>query len=845
MHTLSPTTANKFVVTAPLASPRDRSIAIIDPAVPNYAHLVAGITAETDVYVLDADQDAIAQISQILAARQEISSLHIVTHGSPNTLHFSNTYLSSATLDRYTAKLQSWATALTDNADILLYGCNVAADLAEQSPVTRSKSSNFLVRLAELTRANIAASKNLTGSAVLGGDWELEVTIGKVHSDLAFRAETLASYPDVLDDDDDDDNDDDGRVSFGTGSTSVSSSVVVDLSGKIVVGGYAFIGGSVTSDFTLVRYNADRTLDTTFGVQGKIIVDLGGDDKSNAVAIDATGRIFVAGYTMISGKTSFALTCYKADGTLDTSFGTSGKLLADFGSSSDVGYSLKVDAQGRVLLVGTTLINGKRDIAVVRYTSTGQLDSSFGTTGKVTTDLGDDDEGKSITIDANGKILVAGTTIVNGQRDFTVVRYDASGNLDTSFGTGGKFTTDLGGDDDARSLTIELSGKILIGGTININGSNDTAIVRLTPDGKLDTSFGVSGKLIRDYGGNDEINGIALDASGKLVLAGVVGSTAGNNLGLVGYSNATTTKRCGCDVNGDGTADVIWFGGGIAKVWLMDGFQVKNTVDLPKPQGRWQISGLADFNGDGKADAIYRHGRNGRVRIVLTDGENEIGTLNLPKLKGRMRIGAVADFNDDGKADLICRDNRSGKTQLWQMDDEGEVIKINLPRAKGKQWSIEGTGDFNGDGQSDILWFDSRVGKARIWYLDDTRVSSSAVLPIMGREWQVKGVGDINGDNTTDIVFQNEETGAGQVWLLNANGYKAVDLPTSGYQVQNAIDLNGDGQAEVLWRDAETGASGAWYMKSTLQTSLSVSNWQEIKLSASISSQFQSTPGTR
>jgi uncharacterized delta-60 repeat protein len=677
---------------------------------------------------------------------------------------------------------------------------------------------------------------------------------------------------------------------------------VVDLSGKIVVGGYAFIGGSVTSDFTLVRYNADRTLDTTFGVQGKIIVDLGGDDKSNAVAIDATGRIFVAGYTMISGKTSFALTCYKADGTLDTSFGTSGKLLADFGSSSDVGYSLKVDAQGRVLLVGTTLINGKRDIAVVRYTSTGQLDSSFGTTGKVTTDLGDDDEGKSITIDANGKILVAGslvlngqrdftvvrydasgtldtsfgtggkvttdcgsdddqsksitidangkilvagTTIVNGQRDFTVVRYDASGNLDTSFGTGGKFTTDLGGDDDARSLTIELSGKILIGGTININGSNDTAIVRLTPDGKLDTSFGVSGKLIRDYGGNDEINGIALDASGKLVLAGVVGSTAGNNLGLVGYSNATTTKRCGCDVNGDGTADVIWFGGGIAKVWLMDGFQVKNTVDLPKPQGRWQISGLADFNGDGKADAIYRHGRNGRVRIVLTDGENEIGTLNLPKLKGRMRIGAVADFNDDGKADLICRDNRSGKTQLWQMDDEGEVIKINLPRAKGKQWSIEGTGDFNGDGQSDILWFDSRVGKARIWYLDDTRVSSSAVLPIMGREWQVKGVGDINGDNTTDIVFQNEETGAGQVWLLNANGYKAVDLPTSGYQVQNAIDLNGDGQAEVLWRDAETGASGAWYMKSTLQTSLSVSNWQEIKLSASISSQFQSTPGTR
>ena len=163
------------------------AIAFIDRQVADYQSLIAGVTPGTEVVVLDGKRDAIDQITEILALRTNIDSLHIVSHGTPGRLQLGSGSLSLDNLDAYSEKLQQWRSALTPGADILIYGCNVALSAIA-----------FIQRIAQLTNTNVAASKNLTGSAAKGGDWKLETTTGKIAASLAFRPEVLAAYSHVL-----------------------------------------------------------------------------------------------------------------------------------------------------------------------------------------------------------------------------------------------------------------------------------------------------------------------------------------------------------------------------------------------------------------------------------------------------------------------------------------------------------------------------------------------------------------------------------------------------------------------------------------------------------------------
>jgi hypothetical protein len=223
-----------------------KSIAFIDTKVQNYQSLVAGVTPGTEVVVLDGDKDAIDQITQILADRTNIESIHIISHGTPGSLQLGKTGLSVDNLETYSQQLQEWRSAFTDSADILIYGCNVASgpragatvrqgfkppshsesrlkptgknsfiqssleDLrhetgnsfpggtGEQARDLEIDGLAFIQRIAQLTNTNVAASKNLTGSAAKGGDWKLEATTGEINTPLVFAEEVLAGYEYVL-----------------------------------------------------------------------------------------------------------------------------------------------------------------------------------------------------------------------------------------------------------------------------------------------------------------------------------------------------------------------------------------------------------------------------------------------------------------------------------------------------------------------------------------------------------------------------------------------------------------------------------------------------------------------
>ncbi|MEG4312951.1 DUF4347 domain-containing protein, partial [Microcoleus sp. AT10_D2] len=161
------------------------SIAFIDSALPDSQTLHNGIAAGTEVITLDAARDGVEQITEALANRSNIKSIHIISHGRPASLLLGAIDLNLTNLKTYAKQLQRWSRSLGDSGEILLYGCDVAAG---------EKGANFVQQLSQLTKAKIAASRSPIGSSAKGGDWELDYTTGAVSSGLAIGPTTRATY---------------------------------------------------------------------------------------------------------------------------------------------------------------------------------------------------------------------------------------------------------------------------------------------------------------------------------------------------------------------------------------------------------------------------------------------------------------------------------------------------------------------------------------------------------------------------------------------------------------------------------------------------------------------------
>ncbi|MFB8796764.1 MAG: DUF4347 domain-containing protein [Microcoleus sp.] len=165
-----------------------KQIIFVDSSVQDYQSLIYNAD-RAQIFILNENLSAIEQITNALANQKDIKAIHILSHGSPGSVTLGTEALNSNNLENFNTKLKQWGKALTQNADILLYGCEVAAGETGQ---------NFLKRLSEITGADIAASANLTGSAELGGDWNLEVKTGPIEATVPFNAKALKTYSGVL-----------------------------------------------------------------------------------------------------------------------------------------------------------------------------------------------------------------------------------------------------------------------------------------------------------------------------------------------------------------------------------------------------------------------------------------------------------------------------------------------------------------------------------------------------------------------------------------------------------------------------------------------------------------------
>lgn len=315
-----------------------------------------------------------------------------------------------------------------------------------------------------------------------------------------------------------------GKATLGIGpDADYAYAVAIQADGKIIVAGSSNDAGN--ANFALVRSLPDGTPDAAFGTDGKVTTDFnGGPDTAVSVAIQSDGKIVVAG-----SATGFGVARYHSDGTLDPTFNSTGKVTTSFPGNSANAAKVLVQGDGKIVAAGYVHNGTDNDFALVRYNSDGTLDTSFNATGRVLTDLGDNDVIQSMALQSNGKIVVAGFTSTGGSPHSALARFNSDGTLDTTFNTSGiVIATLLSPLDVLSSVAIQPDGKIVAAGYSITNGLDfDILVVRYHGDvatgtpGTPDLSFASVGHLfIASASGDDVTNGLSLTSEGKILIGG-------------------------------------------------------------------------------------------------------------------------------------------------------------------------------------------------------------------------------------------------------------------------------------------------------------------------------------
>ena len=450
-----------------------------------------------------------------------------------------------------------------------------------------------------------------------------------------------------------------GMISADLGGSNDVFAIAIQSDGKMVAVGAATNGND--DDFAVVRINPDGTPDTTFGGgTGRVLTDFANwSDSAAGVAIQSDGKIVVAG-TAGNGVTSdFAVARYNADGSPDTTFNGTGKVITSFtvpfpGVGDSSASSLVLQSDGKIVVAGHAQNGTDIDFAVARYHGNistgapGTLDTTFNGTGKILTSFGGEEFITSMALQPNGKILVAGQATIGGGIDSALARYDSNGALDTSFNGTGKLIASLGADIDAiNAIALRPDGKIIAAGVV-LNGTNYGFVVaRFHGDiatgapGALDTTFNGTGKVITAVGtGDDYASGVALQGDGKIV---------------VGGSSFNGTKRVFTVLrhNADGSLDATFRGTGVATADFGTGQEGASCIAL---QGDGKIVAAGAMSANFHDFAIARFlGDGAAINVQRPPGANVfdgIGAVQFPGVLPGANASVTFTIQNTGTANL-------------------------------------------------------------------------------------------------------------------------------------------------------------------------------------------------
>ncbi len=618
--------------------------------------------------------------------------------------------------------------------------------------------------------------------------------------------------------------DSDGKVTTTFGGNDYAYAMAIQSDGKIVAAGYTSIGNG---DFALIRYNTNGGLDTAFDSDGKVTTDFaGGTDYAYGLAIQSDGKIVAAGYAANSDNDDFALAQCNTNGGLDTAFGTSGVTTTNIAGGSDQALSVAIQSDGKLVVVGNAE-NG--DFNIVRYNADGSLDATFDTDGIATTDFNNaEDHATSVTIQSNGKIVVAGYVYDGGDYDFALARYNTDGSLDTTFGTGGKVVTGLAGYDDfAYSMVILQNDAIVVAGnSYNSSGNSDFALARYDADGTLDEDdFGAGGFVLTDFGGYDDFaKAAAIQSDGKIVVAG-------------GSSNGTHSEFVLARYNADGTPDDDFGVDGLATVLFAGSSNIAYAVAI-QSDGKIVAAGsvydgsdydfaLARCNANGTPDAGFS--ANGMTTADYAGGNVYANALSIQSdgkivISGSASNGGNNDFalaryetNGDldtvfGAAGLVTTDFHLGSDCAYGMaiQSDGKIVAV------GQAYNGIQSNDFAlarylpGVVETTVRVKEPSLctwdGGGADHYWTTAENWSDDIAPIEGDELNFAGTAQTTTENDfpADTIFMSIEF-ADDDFTLSGNGFLVTDDITVDMGVTDAAisaDVGLDGSLTVDVTDA-------------------------------------------
>jgi uncharacterized delta-60 repeat protein len=559
-------------------------------------------------------------------------------------------------------------------------------------------------------------------------------------------------------------------------------SLVIQPDGKIVTAG-ATTTVSINLNFVVARYNADGTLDQTFGNGGYAV---NGDGTAESVFLQPDGKIVLVGFVKVFREGSdWVVARFNADGTPDQTFGTGGRVQTSYTSglnSGDNAHAGALQTDGKIVVTGT--VTGISAV-LARYNSNGSVDTSFGLDGSVLTpNFGATT--RTILIQPDGKIVVGGGAFVLG-------RYNANGTTDHSFGNDGRISGGFGsGNGFLHGITIQPDGKLFAGGSVSYTGTGDSvfALSRYNPNGTLDQAFGNNGFVLTNLtdGTLDEANALTLQPDGKIILAGYAAEEGGANVDFAAarYLNTAATavpRAAQFDFDGDLKADVSVFRQG---TWYVNrstagfmGFQFGLSGDAITP---------ADFDGDGKTDIAVFRPSDGNW-YVYNSGNN---TYSIAHFGANGDIPTPADYDNDGKADYAVF--RGG---VWYIQRSTAGLLIT-------QFGVAAdkpvAADYDGDGKTDIA-----VYRDGTWYLQKSAGGNTTLQFGLASDMPVAC--DYDGDGKADIAVWRPTDSVWHYLKSSDGSYYSYQFGLSG-DMPAPADYNGDGKADI----AINRGGGEWWI---------------------------------
>jgi uncharacterized delta-60 repeat protein len=579
--------------------------------------------------------------------------------------------------------------------------------------------------------------------------------------------------------------DGDGRVLISVGQgVNVAYAVAIQPDGKIVAVGGTNVGGG---DFAVLRLNPDGSPDTSFDGDGIVTTQTSfQDDTAYGVALQADGKIVVAGYGVENDNT-FTIVRYNANGSLDTSFDGDGIAETTFGAVDAYGQAIVLQPNGKIVVAGYILNSGSR-FALARYNSDGSLDTSFDGDGKLTTGAGPTNNiSRAVALQPDGKILLTGQSGISNASVLATYRYNPDGSPDNSFGTNGLVTTTISNTNNSSNfVAYQNIGKILVGGA----SDGEFSLVRYNLNGTLDSSFGAGGKVTTEIMSfsADKANGIAVQPDGRIILTGETrNGTNGNDSDFAVVRYLISGSR-NFDFEGDRRADVSVFRArGFNGYWYTLQSS-NNSFSIIKLGRESDIIVPADYDGDRKADAAVF--RSGNWYIYQSAARNfTVKTFGAPD-----GIPIAADYDGDGKADLAVF--AQGVWSILKSSDGSQQVvpfgtatdkpltgdydgdgKSDLAFYRDGVWHIQGSNvgfftaqfglgsdkpvpmDYDGDGKTDLA-----VYRNGTWYLQQTTRGFAAVQ--FGNATDKIVPADYDGDGKADLAVYRD----GEWFLLPSTG---------------------------------------------------------------------------